>query len=85
MRSHLELARATVATGCGADFGAVRQGGFAWVSPLTERARFWLNANITEETTWVDDALAVELRLFPVLADAIIDAGLTFERNTDSN
>lgn len=80
-----DLFRHTAAEGQGAAFVATREGGQAIVEPITERAAQWLCAYANDEATWLGDSLIVELRYFPALADAIIDAGFLFERHTLPN
>ena len=74
------LTAAIATRGGGADVSATRHAGFARLEPLTVKARYWLTAIASDEASWDGDALVVELRYFPVVADAAIDAGLTFER-----
>lgn len=69
-----------VPPGSGAGFAATLHGGLSRIEPLTIIAEAWLRGNVGEEATWDGDALIVEHRYFPDLADAIIDAGFTFER-----
>ncbi len=75
------LRRSTATADTGAAFRAEREGGLALVSPLTAAAANWLKANCASDATWLGEALAVEMRYFPDLADAIIAAGFLFERN----
>lgn len=79
------LARHRAPREAGAAFLATREGGLALVEPLTPRAEAWLRANVDEEATWFGPALAVEIRYFPPLADAIIGAGFLFERDALTN
>lgn len=79
------LKRHLAPPGSGAGFAATRAGGIAYVAPLTPRAEAWLRCRIGEEATWAGDALAVEMRYFPDLADAIIAAGFLFERDALPN
>lgn len=81
MKTRKELVRSTIPAESGADFRAEREGGLARITPLTHRARVWLDTEISPEATWVSDSLVVEVRYFAGLADAIIDAGFTFERD----
>lgn len=70
----------------GAGFRAEREGGFALLTPLTPAAKAWLTTNVAEEASWLPSgALAVEPRYFPALADAVIAAGFTFERDALPN
>jgi hypothetical protein len=80
-----DLVRSTAPREAGAAFCAARVGGFAMVEPLTARATAWLQARVGAEPTWVGERLAIEPRYFPVLADAIIDAGFLFERDALPN
>ena len=79
MENHLRNSTATAETG--AAFRAEREGGLAIVTPLTAAASSWLKANCASDATWLGEALVVEMRYFPGLADAIIEAGFLFERN----
>ena len=76
-----DLRKSTATTDTGAAFRADREGGFAVLTPLTPLAGVWLKANCDTEATWLGEALVVEMRYFPVLADAIIAAGFLFERD----
>lgn len=69
----------------GAAFSATRNGSLALVRPLTPKAMAWLSLHVTNEVTWEGDDMVVEMRYFPILADAIMAAGFTFERNTLPN
>jgi len=44
-----------------------------------------LRANVSNEATWNGDRLVIEMRYFPALADAVITAGFSFERNALPN
>src|SRR3546814_4974570 len=70
-----------VAPGAGADFVASKHAGLVKIEPRTARAEQWLDRAATGEASWDGNALVVELRYFPALADGAIAAGLTFERN----
>ena len=76
-----KLYEALVPPGAGADLSATKHGGLARLEPLTVHGGRWLSAIATEEASWDEDALVVELRDFPTIADAAIEAGLTFERD----
>src|SRR3546814_14535974 len=78
------LEAATVAQGAGADFVASKHAGLVKIEPRTTRAEQWLDRAATGEASWDGNALVVELRYFPALADGAIAAGLTFERNAYS-
>ena len=69
----------------GAGFLATNQGSFAQIEPLTPRASAWLRAHVSDESSWQADVLIVEHRYFPELADAIVAAGFTFERDAFPN
>ncbi len=79
------LAKHTATAETGAGFVASREGGLALVTPLTEAAGTWLRGHASLDATWVGDAVVVEPRYFPDLADAIIAAGFTFERQPYPN
>lgn len=81
----LHLTTAMLPPGSGASFAATRHAGLARVEPLTVAAEDWLRGNVAEESSWDGDALVVEMRYFPDLADAIIAAGFTFERDARPN
>lgn len=82
MRTLEELARSVVPPGAGADFTASSHAGLVLLTPISEDARMWLRSHISIDATWNDGSLILELRLFPALADAILDAGLLFERDS---
>lgn len=75
------LARYRAPRHAGAAFLAMRDGGLALVEPLTPRAEAWLREHVDDEARWVGPALAVEMRYFAPLPDAIIAAGFLFERD----
>ena len=79
------LARHRAPREAGAAFLATRNGGLALIEPLTPRAEAWLRGTVDEEARWIGPALAVEMRYFPPLADAIIAAGFLFERDALPN
>jgi hypothetical protein len=76
---------ALVPPGAGADLLATRHIGLVRLEPLTSRGERWLVTLNLDETSWDGDALIVELRYFPSVADAAIVAGLTFEREALPN
>ena len=80
MKSEDELRRATVPAEAKPDFRAEKAGVLALITPLTNEAREWLRSAVTEESSWSGETLAVEMRYFPDLVDAIIDDGFLFER-----
>ena len=67
--------------GSGASFAATRNAGLARIEPLTAEAAAWLSGHVGYEASWDGDALVVEMRYFPDLAEAIIAAGMAFERD----
>jgi len=75
------LVAAMRSPGQGADIAATHVAGFARFEPLTERAGEWLRTATAGEATWDGDALMVEIRYMPLLAEAAIAEGLTFERD----
>lgn len=85
MRSEEELKAGMRPPGSGASFAATRHAGLARIEPLTTTAEAWLRSNVDVATSWDGDAAVVEMRFFPQLADAIIDAGFTFERDALPN
>lgn len=50
------------------------------MEPLSGRAEHWLHAITDDESIWIGPVLVVEIRFFPKIADAAIEAGLTFQR-----
>ena len=83
--TNARLAQYTAAPGQGASFIATSRAGLALILPLSLRAESWLRAHVDREATWQGDELVVEMRYFPDLADAIIEAGFLFERNAFPN
>jgi hypothetical protein len=81
--SHLKAA--LVPPGAGASFAVTRHGGLARVEPLTPAAERWLCEAAGDEASWDGEALIVEPRYFPDLADAAIAAGHRFERDAFPN
>jgi len=79
------LFKHTVAPGQGSGFLATREARFTLLEPLTALAEAWLRGNVSNEATWNGDRLVIEMRYFPALADAIIAAGFSFERNALPN
>ena len=75
------LAGGMLPPGSGASIAATRHAGLARLEPLTEAAAVWLWEIAGTEASWDGDALLVELRYFPDVAEAAIAAGLTFERD----
>lgn len=68
----------------GAAFRATRDGpGMARVSPLTRKALAWLEEHVFshDDVTRLGDDVMVEMSFFPRLADGIMAAGFTFERD----
>ena len=79
------LVRSTLPPGCGASIVATKHSGLARLDPLTEVAAEWLRMIAGPEASWTGDALIVESRYFPEIAEAAIAAGLTFERDALPN
>jgi hypothetical protein len=52
-------------------------GTVALVQPLTERARTWIDENVSEESQWLGNNLAVEHRYISGLLDGMYRDGLT--------
>ena len=69
----------------GANFLAVKEGHLALLTPHDAVAEDWLRSHVGEEATWLGSTLAVELNYFPALAEAIIAAGFSFERDSLPN
>ena len=69
----------------GANFLATRDGYLALLTPHDTIAEDWLRRHVGEEATWLGPTLAVELNYFPALAEAIIAAGFSFERDALPN
>lgn len=85
MKSARELAEGTAPASAGPDFVATREGGLATITPLKPLSRVWLRSRVERGASWVGDSLVVEMRYFPDIADAIIDAGFVFERDAYVN
>lgn len=81
MKSKGDLLRATVPPEAGADFLAERYRSLVRIRPLNGRAQHWLEKQVGQDAIWDAGSLILELRFFTDLADAIIDAGFTFERD----
>lgn len=79
------LTAAMLPPGSGASFAATRHAGLARIEPMTTTAEAWLHEHVSDESSWNGDALVVEMRYFADLADAIIGAGFTFERDARVN
>lgn len=71
---------ALVPPGAGGDLLASRHAGLARIEPRTLRGTHWLRSVASSESSWDGSALIVEMRYFPEVADAAIEAKLTFER-----
>lgn len=71
--------------GAGADLSATNEHGLIWLEPLTRRGQCWLITRTSDEASWAGDALVIEPRFFPALAEAAIEAGLMFERDALPN
>ena len=69
----------------GANFLATRDGHLALLTPHDAVAENWLRGHVSEEATWLGPTLAVEMNYFPALAEAILAAGFSFERNALPN
>ncbi len=46
------------------------------LTPITKRAREWLNGNLGGESTWIDDQLVIESRYVSDLFAGMVAAGL---------
>jgi hypothetical protein len=68
-----------VPPGHGAAFRAEREGDLALLRALTQEASDWLADHVDSEAQWNDGRLVIELRYFPPIVDAIIDADFLFE------
>ena len=55
------------------------------IQPLSTRADQWVRDPLEPEATWHGDELVVEMRYFGDLAEAIIEAGVRFERSVFPN
>ena len=73
-----------VPPGHGAAFRAEREGGLAFLRPLTQEESDWLADHVDSEAQWNEGRLVIELRYFPPIVDAIIDAGFLFEADEGS-
>ena len=65
----------------GANFLATRDGHLALLTPHDAVAEDWLRGHVSKEATWLGPTPAVELNYFPALAEALIAAGFSFERD----
>ena len=79
------LAHYTATPGQGASFVATRSAGLAVIEPLSTAAHAWLVEHAAGETSWNGDQLVVEMRYFPEIADAIMEAVFLFERGAFPN
>ena len=59
-----------------ADFSATRNGMLVSVEPLSDKARDWLDDNVSSESVWLRGALLVELRFIDDLLAGMQAAGL---------
>ena len=48
-------------------------------APLTQEATDWLAELVDSDAQWNEGRLVIEMRYFPPIVDAIIDAGFLFE------
>lgn len=81
MSSDNPLLHHTATAEQGAGFLAQQQGCFATLRPLTQSAEVWLHTHLDAEASWLGDTLVIEHGYFPAIADAVIAAGFTFERD----
>lgn len=79
------LTAAILPPGSGASFAATRHAGLARLEPLTEAAAAWPRKIAGDEASWDGEALVLEIRYFPGIAEAAITAGFTFERDARLN
>lgn len=79
------LRQSMLPPGSGASLCATRHAGLVSIEPLTASAEAWLNAYAGDEASWMGPCLMVEMRYWRDLADAAIEAGLTFERDAMLN
>jgi hypothetical protein len=68
--------RATKETETPADFRVEYHGSIVLVRPLTEEAKAWLNDNVSADSQWMGDALAVEPRYIESLVEGMEGSGL---------
>lgn len=85
MKQVRDLSESMLPPGSGASFAATRHTGLARIEPLNVAAENWLHEHVAEESSWDGAAVVVEMRYFADLADAIIAAGFTFERDALPN
>ena len=69
----------------GANFLATRDGHLALLTPHDAVAEDWLRRHFGQDAIWLGPTLAVEMNYFPALAEAIIAAGFSFERDALPN
>lgn len=79
MKDPQEIKLHIVPPGHGAAFRAERAGGLALLRPLTQEATDWLAELVDSDAQWNEGRLVIEMRYFPPIVDAIIDAGFLFE------
>lgn len=65
----------------GANFVAAVFGGVAWVTAHGEVVGQCLRDHVDAKATWLGDSLAVDLSYSPALAEAIIAARFSLERD----
>lgn len=80
MNSGSNLAGAIRGPNGGGDFEATREGSLAKLRPLKANAAEWLRNNLATGTTWHGDTAIIELAYFGAIAEVIVEAGFTFER-----
>lgn len=85
MNDKTYLTDALLPPGSGASFAATKHAGLARIEPLNVAAEAWLHGHVEDETSWDGGSLVVEMRYFADIADAIIAAGFTFERDALPN
>jgi len=82
MNDARRLSESILPPGCGASFAAIRHAGIARIEPFTVAAENWSPEHIA---SWDGAAVVVEMRSFADIADPIIAAGFTFERDALPN
>ena len=85
MTTNNPLFRSTDTIENGAAVRATKEGGLALITPLTSAVDAWLHEHVGPDASWSGDSVVVELRYFPALADALIEAGFRFERDALPN
>lgn len=66
------------------DFEIADDGAMVLFTPLTERARHWVEANLIGIREWFGAALMVEEAMAPLLVDEMINYGMVFRPTSEA-